>query len=183
MPFYFVQITSFKTSGENSIPEPREAQLAGLRLANTAMAVTLDIGDIGDVHARNKQDVGKRLGLIALNKTYNVTGIVCDSPMYRAMKVEGDKIRLFFDHAKSGLICSEEKLENFTIGVSNNVFFEAEAHIDGCTILVSSPKVEHPVAARYCWSNTAIGTLFNCMIRLSWLFMMHSCIIHFTKRG
>ncbi len=63
-PFYIVQLAALGNVSNN--PRVREAQATVLSLPNTAMAVTIDIGDPKDVHPHNKQDLGDRLSRIAL---------------------------------------------------------------------------------------------------------------------
>ncbi len=161
LPFYYVQIAPFKAPTKDCVPQLRDAQTAALELPNTGMAVTMDIGDLDDIHPRNKQDVGKRLALWALAKTYGVKDMTYSGPLYKSMKIEGDKIRLFFDHADSGLKHSGQELTGFTIAGVDQDFVEAKAVIDGDTVIVSSGEVLDPAALRYGWNNAAIGSLFN----------------------
>ncbi|MBE0534490.1 MAG: sialate O-acetylesterase [Phycisphaerae bacterium] len=157
-PFYFVQIAPYK----GQTPEIREAQLIALRnTVNTGMAVTMDIGDPEDIHPRNKQDVGKRLALWALAKDYGRQDIVYSGPLYKGMKVEGDRIRLFFDYAAGGLAAKDGPLTYFTIAEAEGDFVPADAVIDGETIVVSSEAVKKPAAVRYGWQNSAEPNLFN----------------------
>jgi sialate O-acetylesterase len=112
-PFYFVQLASFNAGGstEKNLgyqwAELREAQTKTLSLQNTGMAVTTDIGDPKDIHPRNKQDVGLRLALQALNKTYNKT-LVSSGPRFESMKVEGNKAFLSFSETGSGLMTNDK---------------------------------------------------------------------------
>jgi len=160
-PFYYVQIAPFKYGKEFIGVELREAQLKALSVPNTGMAVITDIGNINDIHPKNKQDVGKRLALWAMAKTYGREEIVCSGPIYKSMKIEGDKIRLFFDYVDGGLVAKGGPLTHFTIAGEDRKFVEANARIDGDTIVVSSDKVKNPVAARFAWSNAAVPNLFN----------------------
>lgn len=160
-PFYYVQIAPFKSWYKPfECAELREAQLMSLSVANTGMVVTSDIGDVNDVHPKNKQEVGRRLALWALAKTYGHE-LVYSGPLYKSMQVEGDKIRIFFDYTGGGLMVKGPKLTHFTIAGSNQKFVDAEAVIDGNTVVVSSKKVKQPVAVRFGWSNTAEPNLFN----------------------
>lgn len=160
-PWYYVQIAPFRYGGDTGqAAELREAQRATLAVRNTGMAVTMDIGDPDDIHPTNKQDVGKRLALWALAKTYAKSGIECSGPLYRGMKVEGGRIRLQFDHAQ-GLDGHGKPLEGFTIAGADHVFHPAAAEIDGESVLVSSPEVPKPVAVRYGWVAEAMPNLFN----------------------
>lgn len=157
-PFYFVQIAPYA----NQNPEIREAQFMTYRsVPNTGMAVTMDIGNPRDIHPRNKQDVGKRLALWALAKDYGKKKITYSGPLYKSFKIEGDKVRLFFDFVGGGLLAKDGPLTDFTIAGEDKKFVDAKAVIDGDTIVVSSDKVKNPVSARFGWTNTAEPNLFN----------------------
>ena len=146
----------------NGIPREREAQLLSLAVPNTGMVVTTDITDnIHDVHPTNKLDVGKRLALWALAKTYGRHDIVCSGPIYKSMKVEGNKIRLFFDYVDGGLVAKGGNLTHFQIAAADRMFYEAHAVIEGDAIVVSHERVKDPVAVRFAWSDVAIPNLFN----------------------
>lgn len=160
-PFYYVQIAPWNYGDEPFGVELREAQLMTLSLINTGMAVTMDIGNPEDIHPKNKVDVGKRLALWAFAKNYGRKGIIYSGPAYKSMKVEGDKIRLFFDYADGGLVAKGGPLTHFTIAAKEDSFIEANAVIEGDTIIVSSDKIKNPIAVRYGWSNTAEPNLFN----------------------
>ncbi len=161
-PFLFVQLAPFRYGGANPqmLPEAWEAQLQTLSLPNTGMAVTTDIGDIRDIHPKNKQEVGRRLALWALAKTYG-KDVAYSGPLYDSCKVEGDKVRIKFKHAEDGLVAKGGKLTHFTIAGKDEKFVPAEAAIDGQTVVVSSDKVKEPVAVRFGWEDTAEPNLFN----------------------
>ena len=163
-PFYYVQIAPFryKKSWTDWISyELREAQLMALNVPNTGMAVTMDIGNVEDIHPTNKQDVGKRLALWALAKDYGHDGLICSGPVYKSMEVEGDKIRLHFDYAGSGLMAKGGDLTHFEIAGEDREFVEAYAEIQRDTLVVSNSEIKNPVAVRYGWSDTAEPNLFN----------------------
>ncbi len=161
-PFYFVQLAPY-IYGKNDpcmLAELWEAQLKTLSLPNTGMAVITDIGDLKDIHPKNKQDVGLRLALWALAKTYG-KDVVFSGPLYKGMKVEGSKIRLSFEHVDGGLVAKGGSLKDFTIAGKDDKFVPAEAVIDGESIVVSSPEVKRPVAVRFAWRHDAEPNLFN----------------------
>ena len=132
-----------------------------LTVANTGMAVTADIGNVDDIHPRNKQLVGQRLALWALAKTYGRKDRVCSGPLYKSMLVEGNKIRLEFDPVGSGLMSLGGSLTHFTIAGEDEKFVPAQAEIENNTVIVSSYLVESPMAVRYAWSNAAVGNFYN----------------------
>lgn len=162
-PFYYVQLAPFRyrNADPRNAAELREAQRLTLRLPNTGMVVTTDIGDVNDIHPTNKQEVGRRLALWALAKTYGKEGIVYSGPLYREAKVEGNKIRVFFDHVHSGLVVKGDELTHFQIAGADGEFRPAKAVIDGETVVVWSEEVPQPVAVRFGWSDDAEPNLFN----------------------
>jgi len=161
-PFYYVQIAPYKYRKGRPSEELREAQMLTLLLKNTGMAVTMDIATVNNIHPPNKLDVGKRLALWALAKDYAKTDLVFSGPIYKSMKVEGDKIRVSFDYAAPGLQARDGKaITHMTIAGADKKFVEAGAVIDGNTLLVSSATVKKPISVRYGWSNTAVPNLEN----------------------
>ncbi len=156
-PFLFVQLANFKTGG--MWPELREAQLQTLSLANTGMAVAIDIGNPNDVHPRNKQDVGLRLGLAAMAITYGEK-VEYSGPLYRTSVPEGNALRVWFTHAE-GLMAKGARPQAFEIAGVDRKYVPAEAHIDGQTIVVSSSSVPAPVYVRYGWSDNPSCNLYN----------------------
>lgn len=163
-PFYFVQIAPYNY-GNSDHPLSgflREAQMMTLKaVPNTGMAVTMDIGEKDDIHPRNKLDVGNRLALWALANTYNQRNLVYSGPLYKAMKVERDTIRLSFDHIGGGLVARGGPLIAFEIAGIDRVFVPAKAQIDGNSVVVSSSQVPNPVAVRYAFKNWVLPNLFN----------------------
>ena len=163
-PFGFVQIAPFRYQGQNPAcaAELWEAQLLTLKsVPNTGMVVTTDIGDVKDIHPKNKQEVGRRLALWALAKVHG-RRLVYSGPIYRSMSVEGGAIRLRFYHAAGGLAASDGKpLREFTIAGADGKFVPAAATIDGDTVVVRSDQVSQPVAVRYAWRDDATPNLAN----------------------
>ena len=161
-PFYYVQIAPFCNYNPPEIcSELQEAQLLSLSTPNTGMVVTTDIGNLDDIHPKNKQDVGKRLALWALAKDYGRDKLAYSGPIYKSMKVEGDKIRLSFDHVQGGLIAEGGSLREFTIAGADQKFMAAEAVIDGDTVVVRSTQISEPAAVRFGWGDVAQPNLFN----------------------
>lgn len=160
-PFYFVQIAPYNYDIPVICALLRDAQRKNLSVPNTGMAVIMDIGDPNDIHPRNKQDVGKRLALWALAKDYGKQTIVYSGPLYKAMKIEKNKIRLMFDYVGKGLMAKGGELTHFEIAGEDRKFFHAKAKIDGKTVVVSSDKVKKPVAVRFSFSNIDEPNFFN----------------------
>jgi sialate O-acetylesterase len=179
LAFYWVQLANFQkpkedAAGGNGWSKLREAQRKALNIKHTGMAVIIDIGEANDIHPRNKQDVGWRLGQWALHQTYGKKDLVPAGPLYKSHKVEGSAVRLKFDHVGAGLIVGSKqglkpttevkdgKLERFAIAGADKKWHWAEAKIDGGDIVVSSPNVAQPVAVRYGYSMHPAGAnLYN----------------------
>jgi sialate O-acetylesterase len=161
-PFYFVQLANYVTGSDPmNWAGLRDAQTKTLALPNTGMALTLDIGDPYDIHPTNKQDVGKRLSLIARHFVHGeqhteYSGPVCES----AQPIEGG-CRIYFSHAESGLIARNSELSGFELACKDGRFVPATATIDGMTVVVSSEDVASPVAVRYAWTENPNCTLYN----------------------
>jgi len=160
MSFYWVQLANYKAESENpndsQWAELREAQSMTLSLPKTGQAVIIDIGDARDIHPKNKQDVGKRLALIALAKDYG-KDVKYSGPMYKSMLVEGEKIRIQFDFAEGLAAKNVEELKRFEISGEDRKFYWADAVIDGQSIVVSSSQIKSPVAVRYAWAENPEG--------------------------
>jgi sialate O-acetylesterase len=162
-PFYFVQLANFTDSKANPTEsdwaELREAQLKTLALPNTGMAVAVDIGDAKTIHPKNKQEVGLRLALISLAKTYGDT-VEYSGPLFKDAEVEGNRIRLSFTHAK-GLNAANGELKGFAIAGSDKKYHWATATIEGNEVLVSCPDVPNPLTVRYAWDTNPVCNLYN----------------------
>lgn len=171
-PFGIVQLANFRavqTGPEDSAwAELREAQtVTALNDPNNGIAVIIDVGDAADIHPKDKQTVGKRLGLWALARVYG-QDIVYYGPMYKSMAVEGNSIRISFDHVGGGLTTQATAnapdpttLVGFTIAGEDQQFVMAQATIDGATVVVRAEGVTAPVAVRYGWANNPVCNLFN----------------------
>jgi sialate O-acetylesterase len=140
-----------------SVPIIREAQLLASMLPNVGLAVTIDIGE-RDSHPRNKQEVGRRLSLLARHMTYKEC-IPCQGPIYESMKMERREIRLFFRNAEG--LTSIGPLNAFAVAGPEGNFVRGEAIIDGETVVVSSNSIAIPVAVRYGWSDNPSTALYN----------------------
>lgn len=162
-PFYFVQLANY-AKGEGDMfswPELRDAQRQTLSVANTGMAVSIDIGNPDDVHPKNKQDVGKRLALIALAKTYKQP-VVYSGPVLQRYRISENKVILSFNFIEGGLQSRGGSLLNgFLIAGQDQKFYPAKGVIKGNQIIVNSAEVPHPVAVRYAWANNPICNLYN----------------------
>ena len=158
-PFLYVQISSFTSDATEDWAMIREAQLRALQLRNTAMAVTIDIGNPDDVHPKDKVDVGHRLALAARAMVYGEP-VEYSGPLVRQVTRDDHSLRVWFDHA-AGLQSKGGAPTSFEIAGADGKFVPADAHIDGRTIVVSSATVAVPVKVRYGWANSPNCNLFN----------------------
>jgi sialate O-acetylesterase len=159
-PFLFVQIANFTSTPLEAWPVVREAQRRTLSLANTAMAVTIDIGDPGNVHPADKQDVGERLSLAARAIAYGEK-VEYSGPLYREADLENTALRVWFDHTAGGLTAKGGPLAGFEVAGEDHRFVAAAARIDGNSVVVSSDNVPEPRYVRYGWANAPTVNLFN----------------------
>lgn len=159
-PFLYVQISSFTSVPAEDWPVVREAQRRTLFLANTAMAVTIDIGNPTNVHPADKQDVAARLALAARALAYGEQ-VEYSGPDFRQTSIQGSQINVWFDHASDGLIAKGGAPTGFEIAGEDKKFVPATARIDGKSVAVSSSQVQEPKYVRYGWANSPTVNLFN----------------------
>lgn len=173
--FYFVQLPGL---GQSSLDNPaggdgraaiRQAYMNALRLKNTGMAVTIDVGTPGE-HPPNKYDTGDRLARVALRKAYGME-TVSISPLYKSHRVEGDSIRVTFDDVGSGLMVAkkegflppvpapDEKIDWLSVQGKDGVWHWADGKIDGEELVVSCKDVKEPKAVRYAYTHQPLGYL------------------------
>ncbi|MBS0663508.1 MAG: sialate O-acetylesterase [Verrucomicrobia bacterium] len=161
-PFYFVQLAAFE------IDEPthrawawlREAQTKALDLPAIGMVTAIDIGDPADIHPRNKQEVARRLALMAKDRIYGIPSDY-EGPVFDSATREGHALRVRFRHAGGGLISYDKPVQSLELAGADKVFHPAAGKIDRGTLLVTSPAVKEPVAVRYAWSNAPVANLYN----------------------
>jgi len=180
-PFYFVQLANYQAPNEDpgdskGWPKLREAQLKSLALPNTGMAVIIDTVPLDqqrDIHPKNKYDVGTRLAYWALARDYGKK-IAPSGPLFKAITVEGAKVRVAFDHVGAGLMVATKEgrkpaaeapgtaLKRFAIAGADRKWFWADAAIEKDGVVVSSPEVSSPVAVRYAFQGNPDGAnLYN----------------------
>ena len=161
LPFAWVQLPNFTAPGEGW-PRIREAMLKTLALPRTGMAVTIDLGDPKDIHPKNKQDVGKRLSLWALGTVYKKSVSAVSGPLPIASTVQGETIVVSFNHADGGLrSMTGKRLAGFQIAAADRHWLDAEATIEGETVVIRNAEIRHPVAARYAWKDLPEISLTN----------------------
>ncbi len=158
-PFLFVQLSNWTAGPGNAWPELREAQRQTLSVANTAMAVTIDVGNPTDIHPRDKRTVGARLALAARALAYGET-VQHSGPLFRQATPEAAALRVHFDHAE-GLTTRGGPVAGFEIAGADGRYVPAEARIEGTTVVVSSPEVAAPRSVRYGWADNPKVSLYD----------------------
>ena len=167
-PFLFVQLANIGKPQENPVEggwaSQRESQLMTLSVPNTGMACAIDLADPdnpGDIHPHNKEEVGRRLSLIAFSEVYGKPVTSYSGPVYSGVQFGGGTARLKFSHVDGGLVAKGEKLIGFAIAGKDGKFVWGNARINANAVEVSSPEVPQPVAVRYDWAGNPIGNLYN----------------------
>lgn len=162
-PFYWAQLSNFANNNKPDGAEwafLREAQTQTLTLPATGQAVILDIGNVNDIHPRNKKDVGRRLARLALARDYGIS-VVDSGPIAEKIEREGAGFRVRFTQAEGGLIAPLNALSGFELAGADKVFHGAEAKLEQNTVVVTCSAVTEPVAVRYAWRNAPVAGLFN----------------------
>ena len=165
-PFYIAQLANYhpkqKEPGESKWAELREAQhLTAKHKDNVGVACLIDIGDANDIHPANKQEVARRLALLARAYNYGEQ-IESSGPVYNNHVISGDKVILHFINTDKGLTTSDGKTpRGFAIAGLDHKFYWAETEIKGNTVILWSPKVKHPIAIRYAWADNPDCNLCN----------------------
>ncbi len=157
MPFLLVQLPNFMQKHDQPTDSGwariREAQLNTFRtVPYTSLAVTYDSGEWNDIHPLDKKTVAQRLFLCARKLVYGER-VTSSGPVYKSMRVEGDKVIISFTETGKGLAVRGDKLKHFAIAGEDRRFIWADAVIKGNTVIVSSKDVKNPVAVRYAWSD------------------------------
>jgi len=167
-PFFYVQLANHQELITDPIKNDpmvtvRDEQLKNLSLPNTGMAVAIDNAqpdDFGNIHPKNKQEIGRRLALIARAKVYGES-IPYSGPIYDYMIIDGPQVKIAFKHTEGGLVSKGAKLTGFAIAGADQKFVHAEAKIEGNQLIITSPEIENPVAVRYGWAKNPQANLFN----------------------
>jgi len=165
LPFYIVSLPAFQPRraepGDDAWAELREAQaLTARTVPHTGLAVTVDTGDADNIHPIDKQVVGERLALCALRGTFG-RDICSEGPTLASFERLPGALRLHFAHTDGGLVARGGKPAEFAVAGADRKWHWAEARLEGDAVVVSSPQVPAPVAARYAWQANPEATLFN----------------------
>nr|WP_243426366.1 sialate O-acetylesterase [Caldicoprobacter guelmensis] len=166
-PFLYVQLANFMEAkeqpSESKWAELREEQRKALDVPNTGMAVAIDLGEWNDLHPLNKKDVGEKLALLARKLAYGEKDLVASGPLYKSMKVEGNRVIIEFSNTGNGLIAKGGgELKHFAIASRDKKFVWAKAVIENDRVVVWHDNVLNPVAVRYAWADNPEGAnLYN----------------------
>ena len=162
-PFYQVQIAPYNyKSTDNGPALIREAQeLVARTVPRTEVVVTNDIGEYGNIHPARKQEVGIRLGDIALKENYGMSDKEVRSPFLTHAEIEKDRVILTFSHAEEGLICTGKVVKGLQIAGEDGVFVEAKANIKESRLIAYAPGIKRPVTVRYCFDDATVGNIFS----------------------
>lgn len=161
LPFYFVQIANYlqrrDLQPQSEWAAIREAQRKALKLDGVSMMVNIDIGEANDIHPKNKQEVGRRLALLALNRTYGREE-ACAAPEFYQMSVrDGRAILTFRPVQGSDNLAENADIKGFTIAGADRQWHVAKARLEGerwmQRVVVECPEVPYPVAVRYAWAD------------------------------
>jgi sialate O-acetylesterase len=158
-PFAWVQLPDFNARNAEGWCLVREAMLQSLKVPETGMAIALGLGEATDIHPTDKQDVGHRLALWALDTVYGGKG-EWSGPLYTGNKIDDGAVTITFSHAK-GLMAKGGAPAGFVIAGEDKRFKPATAKISGEQVIVSSSEVPHPVAVRYAWADNPVFNLYN----------------------
>lgn len=164
--FLIVQLTAYgkddvRSLGASTWSLLRESQVKiANSVPNTGLACIIDIGNPDDIHPKNKQDVGKRLGLVAEKMTYG-RNVLASGPVFKEMKVDGNKAIVTFDTLGDGLVNKGDTISGFIIAGDDGKFYPATAGLEGDGVTVCAAEVAEPKAVRYGWANAPACTLFN----------------------
>jgi sialate O-acetylesterase len=159
--FYFVQIAPFKYGRSFEGAIVRDEMRKVLDMKKTGMVVVSDIGNVEDIHPRNKHDVGKRLANLALSENYDCDMGEVHGPLFDHFEVNGNEVVVHFRYANDGLVVKGKELIGFQLAGEDQRYYEAKAHVKGNTVLLSTDKVDKPVAVRFAFTNTSESNLFN----------------------
>jgi sialate O-acetylesterase len=166
LPFLYVQLANFKKvkadPSESDWAELREAQTLTLSEPNTGMVCTIDIGEADDIHPRNKQEVGRRLALLANKLVYGQHERIASGPLYKDHKIKGNRVRIKFTNTGSGLATKNGKeVTGFAVAGTDKKFYWAKALIEGDEVVVYADHVAKPKAVRYAWADNPECNLMN----------------------
>lgn len=159
-PFLFVQLPEFRGRGDDWVRVQNEQRLTYEHVKNTAVIVTLGLGNPENIHPRHKRPVGQRLARAALVKAYG-RDLTWSGPLVKEAAKRGSKAVISFNHVDDGLVIEGDSLEGFELTGDGENWVEARARIDGDHVVVDAAGISSPVAVRYAWSDVPDANLSN----------------------
>lgn len=183
VPFYVAQLSSYgpvnaSPEGGDGFAIVREAQRRAVgRMRRSGLVVTFDVGNGGDVHAKNKADVGHRFALLALRDVYGIGGVRAEGPNPVSVVRRGSGVLISYGDSGKGLFAGvkdpdrfvpparrkDGKVLGFTLCGSEGRWLEARAEIRGNGVYVHADAVSNPMAVRYAYWGNSLGraNLYN----------------------
>ncbi|MFK7921814.1 MAG: sialate O-acetylesterase [Bacteroidia bacterium] len=163
-PFYYVQIAPYSGYGKDNVDGAivRDQQRRLMEEVEcTGMVIISDIGNLTDIHPKNKQDVGKRLANWALNQDYGFKKIAVSGPLYHSYELNESKLIIHFTHAESGLFSSQTELKGFSLLNQAGHWKTVPAQIKGSSVVIDLAKDSLPQGLRFAFTNDFVPDLFN----------------------
>ncbi|MDD4489149.1 MAG: sialate O-acetylesterase [Paludibacter sp.] len=161
MPFYFCQMAPYAYNGSVNSAFIREAQAKAAKEPYTGMAVLMDAGEANCIHPAKKKEAGERMALLAITKTYNITGIESESPEFKNIEIKGSEVTVYFDKAPLGIYAKNGESDLFMLAGEDKVFHPAKAKVQRNKVVVTSDSVPNPIAVRYAFEDFVVGDLFG----------------------
>ncbi len=161
LPFYACQIAPYKYGGGKNSAFLREAQVKAAKATNSGLAILMDTGEEKCIHPAKKKEAGDRLALLALSKSYNIQGIIAESPEFSNIDIKGDEVTVFFSNAPMGIYAKDRVSKQFKLAGEDKVFYPAEAKVTNDKVIVKSAQVPNPVAVRYAFEDFVVGDLYG----------------------
>lgn len=165
-PFAWVQLPNYLKRDANpgaasTWARLREAQTKSLVVPKTGMTINIDIGEAGNIHPLNKQEIGRRLALWARAQVYGEK-IPWSGPLYQSHAINGSQVVIQFQHAE-GLktVDGGASVKGFVIADETKKWQAAEVRIEGAQVIVTHPAIKTPTAVRYAWANNPEVNLIN----------------------
>ena len=168
IPFYFVQIAPYyyddDVNGVSGALLREQQQRAASLIPNSALVCTNDLAypwETQQIHPCQKQPVGERLAYIALNKTYGMHTLMCESPSFKELTISNDTCYVRLQNDYDG-ISRYEDIQGFEVAGADKVFHPAKAYYYWTKgIIITCDEVKQPVAVRYCFRNFQLGNVAN----------------------
>ena len=138
----------------------RESQLKALELPATAVVNTIDLGDVKNIHPKDKLPIGKRLALLAARETLGKKS-PAQGPVMSRVEKKADRLVVHFDHAGGLKTTDGESPSGFWITDDSKNWVRADAKLDGEAVVLSSAEMKKPLYVRYAFAGLPSVNLVN----------------------